>query len=89
MKLKNRLFIRDKNIKISNADHFEALYKNHDIYVSTKHGYPQTDTPGSKTFVVNVFSSCGGLAVDSLRDFKNIHEAILWGLEGALLIPSK
>ena len=79
--------ILNKNISINTPDEFEARYKGHYIWVTSKHKHGKPRYDHLKRFDINVSDKRGCLVVCTYDDHRNIKDAIRQALIGARLIP--
>ncbi len=82
--------IQKRNILEHNYGLFNANYKGKRIYISTDHGFGKPQFPHLKRFLIDVVDIKTGMYdVQSYQDCHTIRDAIIYALDGAMLVPSK
>lgn len=81
--------IRNNKIQVNTSDHFEATYKNREIYINTDHGFGEASHPDLKRFFIEVWEIESGMHdYDGYIDLPNMYEAIKEALTGSCLMPN-
>lgn len=82
-----KAIIQEQKIKRYNKSEFDATYKGRSIFVSDNHGFGLAEDADKKRFNIEVYDIMSGMYdVYTYEDFNNIEEAIIYALEGAMLV---
>lgn len=82
--------IQSRNIEINTKTTFVATYKGYEINITTEHGHGKPDDKDLKRYDIDVIHLESGMYdVQTWEDLLNVRQAILYALEGAMLIDKQ